>query len=113
MNRLKSPAELERYRAELSDRAVPDGCCISICAGAGCLAYGAAEVIEAFRAEIEKQDLAATVETKGTGCPGFCERGPVVVIFPQELCYLGVTPRDVPEIVEQKLIEKFRKLKNA
>ncbi|MFH1756123.1 MAG: NADH-ubiquinone oxidoreductase-F iron-sulfur binding region domain-containing protein, partial [Candidatus Latescibacterota bacterium] len=37
------------------------------------------------------------------GCPGFCERGPVVVIYPEEVCYLGVTPKDVPEIIAQTI----------
>jgi len=46
------------------------------------------------------------VDPKGTGCPGFCERGPVVVIFPEEICYLQVRPEDVPEIVSQTIKEK-------
>jgi NADH:ubiquinone oxidoreductase subunit F (NADH-binding)/(2Fe-2S) ferredoxin/NAD-dependent dihydropyrimidine dehydrogenase PreA subunit len=106
MARLKSPEELEQLRQELLARRDPDKPCISICAGAGCLAYGAAEVIDAFTGEIKKQNLTATVDTKGTGCPGFCERGPVVVIYPEEICYLGVTPKDVPEIIAQTIGSK-------
>jgi NADH-quinone oxidoreductase subunit F len=60
-------------------------------------------VIAAFKSEIEKQGLAAKMDTRGTGCPGFCERGPVAVIHPREICYLGVTPKDVPEIVEETI----------
>jgi NADH-quinone oxidoreductase subunit F len=70
------------------------------------MAFGAGEVIAAFNAEIEKQGLQADVDTKGTGCPGFCERGPVVVIYPDEICYLQVTPEDVPEIVSQTIRKK-------
>jgi NADH-quinone oxidoreductase subunit F len=103
---LKSPAELDARREELRSRSDASRTCISVCAGAGCLAGGAAEVIAAFEAEIEKQGLEATVDTKGTGCPGFCERGPVVVVFPEEICYLQVTPRDVPEIVTRTVKEK-------
>jgi NADH:ubiquinone oxidoreductase subunit F (NADH-binding)/(2Fe-2S) ferredoxin/NAD-dependent dihydropyrimidine dehydrogenase PreA subunit len=106
MPQLHSPEELERFRQELRTGKDPEKACISVCAGAGCLAYGAADVIEAFRSEIERQGLAATVDTKGTGCPGFCERGPVVVIYPEEICYLGVTPKDVPEIMEQTIGKK-------
>ncbi|SDU67467.1 (2Fe-2S) ferredoxin domain-containing protein, partial [Desulfobacula phenolica] len=80
MARLNTPGELESFRQEILSRRDPNNPCISICAGAGCVASGADEVIEAFHQEIEKQGLAATVSTKGTGCPGFCERGPVVVI---------------------------------
>ncbi|UCH85747.1 MAG: SLBB domain-containing protein [Candidatus Latescibacterota bacterium] len=106
MAQLSSPEALEAYRQGLLTQRDSNKPCISVCAGAGCLAYGAAEVIDAFNAEIIAQDLAATVDTKGTGCPGFCERGPVVVIHPEEICYLGVTPKDVPEIIAQTIAEK-------
>lgn len=106
MTQINSPAELEEVRQKIRSRRGPDMPCISICAGAGCMAFGAGEVIAAFKAEIEKQGLQADVDTKGTGCPGFCERGPVVVIYPEEICYLQVTPEDVPEIVSQTIREK-------
>ncbi|MDP2644770.1 MAG: NADH-quinone oxidoreductase subunit NuoF [Desulfobacterales bacterium] len=106
MARLKSPDELKKVRQDIISRKDPNKPCISICAGAGCLAIGASDVIAAFRQEIEKQGLRADVDTKGTGCPGFCERGPVVVIYPEEICYLQVKPEDVPEIVSQTIIQK-------
>ena len=59
-----------------------------------------------LKTEIEKQGLTTDVDTKGTGCPGFCERGPVVVIYPEEICYLQVKPEDVPEIISQTIREK-------
>ena len=106
MPRINSPEELEKVRQEILSRRDPSKPCISICAGAGCLASGAGEVIAAFKAEIEKQGLTTEVNTKGTGCPGFCERGPVLVIYPEEICYLQVKPEDVPEIVSQTIKEK-------
>jgi len=106
MPRINSPDELEKVRQEVLSRRDPNEPCISICAGAGCLASGAGEVISAFQAEIDKQGLKREVNTKGTGCPGFCERGPVVVIYPEEICYLQVKPEDVPEIVSQTIKEK-------
>ena len=112
MTRLNTPEELLNFRQEILSKRNPDNPCISICAGAGCVASGASEVIEAFKAEIENQGLTAKVDTKGTGCPGFCERGPVVVIYPEEICYLQVKAKDVPEIVEQtiknnKMVERL------
>ncbi len=104
--RLNSPEELEKFRQEILSKRDPNKPCISICAGAGCIASGASEVIAAFKSEIEKHTLKADVDIKGTGCPGFCERGPVVVIYPEEICYLQVTPNDVPEIVSQTIKEK-------
>jgi len=106
MLRINSPEELEKLRQEILSRSDPSKPCISICAGAGCLASGAGEVIAAFKAEIEKQGLTTDVNTKGTGCPGFCERGPVVIIYPEEICYLRVKPDDVPEIISQTIREK-------
>jgi NADH-quinone oxidoreductase subunit F len=44
------------------------------------------------------------VELRETGCYGFCERGPIAVISPQNYCYLGVKASDADEIVEQSLI---------
>ena len=103
MVRLKTPEALESFRQEILSKRNPDKPCISICAGAGCVASGADEVIEAFKAEIENQGLAAKVDTKGTGCPGFCERGPIVVIYPEEICYFQVTAEDVPEIISETI----------
>jgi len=112
MARLNSPEELENFRQEILSKRDPNRPCISICAGAGCIASGADEVIEAFKAQIEKEGLTAKVDTKGTGCPGFCERGPIVVIYPEEICYLQVTAEDVPEIISEtvkknKVVERL------
>ena len=112
MARINSSAELEEQRGSILAARDPQKPCVSICAGAGCVASGANEVIAAFTEELKKQGLEAAVDSKGTGCPGFCERGPVVVIYPQEICYLQVAPEDVPEIVTEtikgkKVIERL------
>jgi NADH:ubiquinone oxidoreductase subunit F (NADH-binding)/(2Fe-2S) ferredoxin/Pyruvate/2-oxoacid:ferredoxin oxidoreductase delta subunit len=99
MAKLTTPQELEQYRQDLADGKAADRPCVSICAGAGCLASGAGEVIAAFETELAAQGLDTDVDTRGTGCPGFCEQGPVVVLHPDETCYLQVKPDDVPEIV--------------
>jgi NADH:ubiquinone oxidoreductase subunit E len=99
MPTINSPAELDRARQAILSKRDPDQPRVSVCAGAGCLATGAEKVIAALNAELEKQGLKDKVHVKGTGCPGFCERGPVMVIDPEETCYLQVTPKDVPEIV--------------
>jgi NADH-quinone oxidoreductase subunit F len=103
MPRLSTPEQLEARRRELTAIRAENRPCVSICAGAGCLASGAAEVIAAFKAELSAQGLEADVDTRGTGCPGFCERGPIVVLHPEETCYLQVKPEDVPEIVAKSL----------
>ena len=106
MPKLNSPEKLECARKEIISRIDPAKPCISVCAGAGCLASGAAEVIAAFKMELEFHGLTTEVNTKGTGCPGFCERGPIVMIYPEGICYLKVKPEDVPEIVSHTIKEK-------
>jgi NADH-quinone oxidoreductase subunit F len=103
MTRLSTPDQLEAHRRDLVARRAANRPYVSICAGAGCLASGAGEVIAAFKAELSAQGLDADVDTRGTGCPGFCERGPIVVLHPDEVCYLQVKPEDVPEIVARSL----------
>jgi len=104
MARVNTPEELNTFRQEILSKRDPNNPVVSICAGAGCVASGADEVIKAFEEEIEKQGLGAKVDTKGTGCPGFCEQGPIVVIYPEEICYIQVKAEDVPEIIEKTIL---------
>ena len=105
MTRINSPAELDKLRQEIQAKRDPNKPYIAICAGTGCVALGCEGVITAFKEEIKKQNLEAKVDLKETGCPGFCEKGPLVVIYPEEICYLQVQPSDVPEIIHQTIIE--------
>ncbi len=103
MARLKSPADLEQFRQGLRSGRDPKKPCVTICSGTGCHALGSDKVSEAFVREISRNGLKGKVDVRRTGCHGFCERGPLVVIFPQETCYLGVKPSDVSEIVSETL----------
>jgi len=106
MPRIKSPAELEEFRKDILSKRDPDKPCIAVCTGTGCLALGAANVVTALKEEIKKQGLETKVDVRETGCPGFCERGPLLVIYPEEICYLQVQPEDIPEITSQTLKKK-------
>ena len=106
MKSLRSVAELERFRQEILAKRAPNKPCVTICSGTGCHAYGCDEVSEAFVRELEGNGLQGKVDVRRTGCHGFCERGTIVVIFPEEICYLRVKPEDVAEIVSTTLIEK-------
>ena len=110
MPRINSPAELEAFRKDIVSQRDPDKPCIAVCTGTGCLALGAAKVVAALREEIKKQGLESKVDLKvdlrETGCPGFCERGPVIVIYPEEICYLQVQPGDAAEIISQTILGK-------
>jgi NADH:ubiquinone oxidoreductase subunit F (NADH-binding)/(2Fe-2S) ferredoxin/NAD-dependent dihydropyrimidine dehydrogenase PreA subunit len=104
MTRLKSPADLENLRKSIIAQRDPKKPCIAVCAGSGCLALGCEKVIAAFRDEIKKQGLDDKVTLKETGCPGFCEKGTIVVIYPEEICYTQVKPEDVTEIISKTIL---------
>jgi len=106
MAHLHTPEELETLRQDVLSARRPDAPCITVCAGTGCLASGAASVVAAFKEEIEQRGLDVELGFRGTGCHGFCERGPIVVVDPGETTYLQVTPGDVPEIIERTVKEK-------
>ena len=106
MPRLNSAADLEKLREDILAKRDPNKLCVTVCSGTGCHAYGCEGVAEAFANEIRSKDLQAKVDVRKTGCHGFCERGTVVVIFPEEICYLHVKPDDVSEIVQKTFIEK-------
>ncbi|MBM3956467.1 MAG: NAD(P)H-dependent oxidoreductase subunit E, partial [Gemmatimonadetes bacterium] len=78
--------------------------CISLC-DTGCRALGSSPVREAFAREIEDRKLGDKVRLQTTGCHGYCERGPVMVIRPQGIFYQQVKPEDVPEILERTVLK--------
>jgi len=106
MPRINSPAELEEFRKDIMSKRDPKRPCIAVCTGTGCLALGAAKVVAAFKEELKKQGLQRKVDIRETGCPGFCERGPLIVIHPEEICYLRVQPGDAEEIISQTILAK-------
>ena len=103
---IRSPKDLENLREEIKSKRKPDKSGISVCLSTGCVALDAPKVKEALMAELEKQGLKDQVEIKETGCLGFCEQGPRVTIYPEEICYFKVKPEDAPEIVSQSILQK-------
>jgi NADH-quinone oxidoreductase subunit F len=106
MPKINSPAELEKLRKGILSKRDPDKIRLAVCTGTGCLAFGAAEVVAALKKELKKHGLEDKVAIKETGCPGFCEKGTVVVIYPEEICYLQVQPEDAGEIVSRTILAK-------
>jgi NADH:ubiquinone oxidoreductase subunit F (NADH-binding)/(2Fe-2S) ferredoxin len=101
--KLKSPGDLEALRSSITKKRDPDKPCITICNGTGCQAYGSQSIVAAFQDEVKKQDLGNKVDVKVIGCPGFCERGTLVVVKPKDIFYQRVLPRDVPEILSETI----------
>ncbi|MCK4953076.1 4Fe-4S binding protein [Candidatus Bathyarchaeota archaeon] len=106
MNKIKSPSELEKLRKEILGKKDPKKPSIVICGGTGCNALGAQQVVTVFKEAIKKQDLEGKIDIKETGCLGFCEKGPRVIIYPEEIYYFQVQSSDVSEIMSKTIIEK-------
>jgi NADH-quinone oxidoreductase subunit F len=106
MPKINSPAELGKLRKGILSKRDPQKPGIAVCTGTGCLALGADKVVAALKEEIKKHGLEDKVDIKETGCPGFCERGTVVVIYPEEICYLQVQPEDAGEVISQTILAK-------
>ena len=105
MKKLRTAVELEQLRARILSQRKPEKSCISMCGGTGCHAYRCENVAKAFKNDIERQRLSKQVELKVTGCHGFCERGPLVVIYPEGIFYQRVTPNDAPEIISETVLK--------
>ncbi|NIU60386.1 MAG: NADH-quinone oxidoreductase subunit F, partial [Pseudomonas stutzeri] len=103
LQEIQSSDDLARLRKALESKRDPERPCVTICAGTGCQAYGVSRVIEAFEEEVAKRGLANQVDILTTGCHGFCERGPVVVIKPQGIFYERMQVKDVADVVEETL----------
>ena len=71
-----------------------------ICQGTGCVSAGSREIHERLEKELSVLSNGNRVEVKRTGCHGFCEKGPLVVVEPEGLFYAGVSTDDVPAIAK-------------
>ncbi len=94
--RFENAEQLNAYGEELNRTGDPTRPCITICGGTGCRAYGAEQVLAAAHDAVQDNRGASV---KMTGCHGFCEQGPIVVVQPKRTFYAHVQPNDLGEIV--------------
>jgi NADH-quinone oxidoreductase subunit F len=99
MPKLNSFTELERFRASCLQGRDPNRPCLTVCAGSGCTASGAHDLLSALRKDLEKRGLQDAIDVKSTGCHGFCEKGPVMIVWPEGVFYNRVSARDAVAIV--------------
>jgi len=85
---------LKQYRAHLL-----------ICAGTGCVSCGSFKIKEALEKEVRKRNLQDEVLVIATGCNGFCERGPILMVQPEGIFYQQLKIEDVPLLVEEHLLK--------
>ncbi|MGL4508869.1 NADH-ubiquinone oxidoreductase-F iron-sulfur binding region domain-containing protein [Cetobacterium sp.] len=81
---------------------------ILVCGGTGCLSAKGEQIVENLRSSIKEHGLKNDVEVIQTGCFGFCEKGPIVKIMPENTFYIEVKPEDAERIVVEDIISEKR-----
>jgi NADH:ubiquinone oxidoreductase subunit F (NADH-binding)/(2Fe-2S) ferredoxin len=105
MSRLNSYRELEHLRERLREQRQSIKTTVMVCGGTGCQASRSRAVIDAVREELSRQKLEQSVRLCVTGCHGFCEQGPVIIIEPGNIFYCHVSPEDAFEIIYQTVMK--------
>jgi len=75
------------------------------CAGTGCVAGGAFQIIEALNKELKERGLKDEVSVVPTGCNGFCGQGPLMVVLPDNVFYGWLSLNDIPHLVEEHFLK--------
>jgi NADH-quinone oxidoreductase subunit F len=104
LKKIRSIAELESLRADALSRGNGGGVVIRAC-NTGCRARKSAQLIERIEDEIRDVGAGDTVAVKRTGCHGFCEMGPVLVVEPENIFYCKVKAEDVQEIISETALK--------
>lgn len=78
---------------------------ILVCGGTGCQSSQSALILENLKKEVAAHNLENDVQVIMAGCFGFCEKGPIVKIMPDNTFYVQVTPEDAKEIIAEHVIK--------
>ena len=76
-----------------------------VCGGTGCNASKSQEIAATLKSNLKDKGLENEVQVILTGCFGFCEKGPIVKIMPDNTFYTEVKPEDAADIVEEHVIK--------
>jgi len=105
MTKTKTIKSLEALRKKLLKDRKKIQSTLIMCGGTGCQASHCQEVVDAVKNELFEQGLAKSVCVRTTGCHGFCEQGPLMVIEPGNIFYCHISPDDAHEIVTKTIRE--------
>ena len=104
MRILTHPDHLDAWQAKILEERPAREKTIVVTSGTCGQASGSLQVLEALRREIDRRGLAETVGIEVTGCHGFCEMEPSIVIYPQGTFYKKLSPKDAPAIIEETIL---------
>jgi len=105
VKRLKNVFELENLREAIVDKRNRFKMTVAVCGGPGCLALGSEGLKDTFKCELESKGLENKVRLIFSGCHGFCELAPLVVVKPEGILYCKVKEEDIASIISETLIE--------
>jgi len=78
---------------------------ILVCSGTGCLAGDSEKVAKNLELIIKARGYENEANVIKTGCFGFCEKGPIVKVEPDNVFYVSVSPKDAKDIVDEHIIK--------
>jgi NADH:ubiquinone oxidoreductase subunit F (NADH-binding)/(2Fe-2S) ferredoxin/ferredoxin len=76
-----------------------------VCGGTGCHASESNVLLDNLQKEVDEKNLSEEVQVIATGCFGFCEKGPIVKVLPDNTFYTQVQKEDAREIIEEHVIK--------
>lgn len=106
MKKIQNIKDLVTLRDEVKKQKASFKIQIVISNGTCGQARGSGKIVQAFRKEINKQYLQDKVEIRVTGCNGFCEVEPNIIIYPEGIFYQKLEPQDVKEIISETILNK-------
>ncbi len=78
---------------------------ILVCGGTGCESSNADQIFKNLKSSAEAHGVVADVQIVKTGCFGFCEKGPIVKVLPEDAFYVQVKPEDAEEIIAEHIVK--------
>jgi NADH-quinone oxidoreductase subunit F/NADP-reducing hydrogenase subunit HndC len=103
MERLNSIKDLRNLREKLQKGEGAGKHTVVVCGGTGCETLGGRELYETLSGIIKDRGLEDKVSLKKTGCQGFCERGPLVTLWPSNIFYQKVREKDAQKIIDETI----------
>jgi len=103
MKRITHPEQLNEWKRKILSKHSYLKKTVVISSGTCGQARGSLDIIKAFDQELEKRNLKRSIGIKVTGCHGFCQLEPNIIIYPEGIFYKNLKPEDVPEIVEETI----------
>jgi NADH-quinone oxidoreductase subunit F len=106
MNKIKNIENLIKLRDEVKRKNMSNEIHIIISNGTCGQARGSEKIVQAFQKEIERQKIQDKVKISATGCHGFCEVEPNIIIYPEGIFYQKLRPKHVKQIISQTILNK-------